>query len=280
MAKVTVSHPGEAPFSLFWTEEGSGPPLILVRGLARSHRFFEPVMPFLTKHFRVIRFDNRGAGQSDTPPGLYTTRQMARDVFAVMDAAGVPSAWVFGMSMGGMIALDMALQQPERVTGLVLGSVTANGQDRAPCGIWPQFLLFVSAFLPKKPARKIQAQVTLSEDFLDKADEIMDQWDAWQKQEPFSLRGLLAHTAAIWTHHSGDQLDQIRCPTLLFAGTQDKLVPSENARRMHKAIAGSELLVYDDTGHNMETERPERMSAAITDFVARHGAAGVSVPAK
>jgi 3-oxoadipate enol-lactonase len=280
MAKVTVSHPGETPFDLFWTEAGAGPPLILVRGLGRSHRFFEPLMPGLVEHFRVIRFDNRGAGQSDCPPGLYTTRQMARDVLAVMDAAEVPSAWVLGMSMGGMVALDLALQAPQRVTGLVLGSVTPNGRGSKACPFWPQFLLTVSAFMPKQIARRIQAHVTLSDDFLDQADAIMDQWDDWAKLEPFRLHGLLAHSAAIWTHCSGDDLEQVTCPTLVFAGAQDRLVPCDNARRMHARLPDSELLLYDDTGHNMETERPERMAAAITDFVRRQTAAPASATAK
>ena len=280
MPTVTVNHPGEAPFSLFWTEEGSGPPLVLVRGLGRSHRFFAPLMPHLTPHFRVIRFDNRGAGQSDCPPGLYTTRQMARDVLAVMDAAGLDDAWVLGMSMGGMIALDMAIQAPSRVRGLVLGSVTPNGRMCKRCDIWPQVLLTVSAFMPKQRARKIQAHVTLSDEFRDQADAIMDQWDAWAATEPFKLQGLLAHTAAIWTHNSGDYIEQVTCPTLLFAGAQDRLVPCENSRRMDRALPDSELLLYDDTGHNMETERPERMSAAIVDFVSRRSAAPRAVPAK
>ena len=283
MPFVTVQHDNQAPFRIFWTAEGTGPPLLLVRGLGRSHRFFAPIVAHLTDRFTVIRFDNRGAGQSDTPSGLYTTEQMAADCEAVMDAAGVGSAWILGMSMGGMIALELALMSPERVRGLVLGSVNPYGKRSTSCGIWPQLLLFISAFSPKKTARKIQAWVTLSDAFLketgkDKADAMMDQWDQWAAMEPFRIKGLLAHTAAIFSHNSGDRLEQLNAPTLLMAGELDRLVPPANSRMMSEVIRDAELHIMPSCGHNIETERPEDMIALVRRFISEHEAAKVATP--
>ena len=281
MPFVTVQHDSADPFRIFWTAEGSGPPLLLVRGLGRSHRFFAPIVPHLTDRFTVIRFDNRGAGQSDTPGGLYTTEQMAADCAAVLDAAGVDSAWVLGMSMGGMIALELALMSPARVRGLVLGSVNPYGKRSTSCGIWPQLLLFISAFSPKKTARQLQAWVTLSDAFLkdagkERADAMMDQWDQWAAMEPFRLKGLLAHTAAIFTHNSGDRLEQIAVPTLLMTGALDRLVPPANSQMMSEVIADAELHILADCGHNIETERPEEMIALVRRFITERETAEVA----
>lgn len=277
MPRITVTHPGEAPFQMFWTKEGSGPPLLLVRGLGRSHRFFAPIVPHLSKHFTVIRFDNRGSGQSDTPDGMYTTEQMAADCVAVLDAAGVDSAWVLGMSMGGMIALDLALSHPGRVRGLILGSVIPYGKRAIPCPIWPQFLLFVSAFSPKKTARKLQAWVTLSDTFLketsqEQADAMMDQWDQWAAMEPFRIKGLLSHTAAIYSHNSGDRLEELTVPALLMTGELDRLVPPANSIMMSKTIPDAELHIMERCGHNIETERPAEMIDLVCDFISRREA--------
>ena len=156
---------------IYWTAIGRGPPIVLVRGLARSHRYFEPIVPYLARYFRVILFDNRGSGRSDRPAGPYSSDQMADDVVAVMDAAGARSAWILGMSLGGMIALDTARRHPRRVSGLVLGSCTARGRGyptRVP--LWPKLLLAISALLPRSMGRRVQAFMTLSDAFMDRAE--------------------------------------------------------------------------------------------------------------
>lgn len=258
--------------NLYWTSIGSGPPLILIRGLGRSHRYFEPILPALARRFQVILMDNRGAGRSESPPGPYTSAQMADDVVAVLDAAGVSSAWLLGMSLGGMIALDVVQRHPERVRGLILGSVTARGSG-VPVAVpmWPKLLLAISVLLPKRWARRVQAYVTLSDAFVDQADAVMDRWDAIAADEPFSIRSLWAHLAAIRSHDSVPFLSAIDVPTLVLAGRDDRLVPWRNGVYVADRIPGAELLVLDDCGHNIETERPAWMARRVTEFVANRG---------
>ena len=267
MSFVEVNYPDDPPFNLFWREEGMGIPLLLVRGLGRSHRYFSPILPHLTDQFRVVMFDNRGAGQSDHPKGPYSTEKMAQDCIQVLDAAGIEKAWLLGMSLGGMIALDAAHQFPDRVQGLVLGSCTPRGEGSISVSAWPRFQLTLSAFLPKKMARKIQAHVTLSDDFIDQADEVMDIWDGYAKDEPFKLASLLAQNAAISGHDSVPWLESIHHPTLLLAGRQDRLVDCENTPFMASKMPNAEAHIWDDTGHNMETEQPERMAQCVKEFV-------------
>jgi 3-oxoadipate enol-lactonase len=112
---------------LYWDEQGSGEPLLLIMGLSYPSYMWHRSRPVLANSYRTIALDNRGVGQSDVPPGIYSIALMASDAAAVMDAAGVESAHVFGVSMGGMIAQEFALQYPSRVRSLILGCTAAGG---------------------------------------------------------------------------------------------------------------------------------------------------------
>jgi len=262
---------------LYWTSIGSGPTLVLIRGLARSHRYFQPIVPYLARYFRVVLFDNRGAGRSDRPRGPYSSAQMADDVIAVMDAAGARDAWLLGMSLGGMIALDVARRHPARVAGLVLGSCTPRGKGypvRVP--LWPKLLLAISALLPRSVGRRIQAFVTLSDAFIDRADAVMDRWDVLAAEDAPRIRDLLAHLAAIRSHDSVGWLDTIRQPTLVMAGEDDRLVPPANSRYLAERMPNAELEVIAHCGHNIETEQPGWMARRILCFVDEHAEAYAS----
>src|SRR6202035_6194845 len=112
---------------IYWDECGSGEPLLLVMGLSYPSYMWHRSRPILAQHYRTIAFDNRGIGQSDVPSGAYSMSMMASDGAGVLDAAGVEAAHVFGVSMGGMIAQEFALQYPKRVRSLILGCTAAGG---------------------------------------------------------------------------------------------------------------------------------------------------------
>src|ERR1700686_1005878 len=112
---------------IYWDEQGQGEPVLLIMGLGYPSAMWYRTRPALASHYRTIALDNRGAGQSDTPPGPYSIRLMASDAAAVLEAAGSESAHVFGVSMGGMIAQEFALQYPQRVLSLILGCTAAGG---------------------------------------------------------------------------------------------------------------------------------------------------------
>src|SRR6185369_17776086 len=95
---------------IYWEETGAGDPLLLIMGLGATLEWWQRLIPVLSPHYRTIVYDNRGVGRSDVPPGPYPIPVMAADAAAVMDAAGVKQAHVLGMSMGGMIAQEFALE--------------------------------------------------------------------------------------------------------------------------------------------------------------------------
>src|SRR6202041_2553176 len=112
---------------LYWEETGAGEPLLLIMGLGWASCLWNRTRKFLATKYRVITFDNRGVGRSDVPPGPYAIPTMAADAAAVLDAAGVRSAHLYGISMGGMIAQEFPLQYPARVKSLLLGCTAAGG---------------------------------------------------------------------------------------------------------------------------------------------------------
>ena len=117
---------------IYWEEQGQGVPILLIRGLGWTAAMWYRTAPILAAQYRTVAFDNRGVGRSDIPPGPYPILLMASDAAAVLDAAGIPRAHILGVSMGGMIAQEFALQYPERVESLILGSTAAGGPHAVP----------------------------------------------------------------------------------------------------------------------------------------------------
>jgi pimeloyl-ACP methyl ester carboxylesterase len=109
---------------LYYEVHGEGPPLLLIMGLGANATAWYRQIPVLSERYRVIAFDNRGAGRSEKPLEPYSIPQMADDAAALMDTLGISTSHVFGMSLGGMIAQEYALRHPERVQALVLGGTT------------------------------------------------------------------------------------------------------------------------------------------------------------
>jgi len=129
-----MPHCVAARASIHYEVDGEGEPLVLIAGTAFDPSFWDDLLPEL-RGFRVLRLDNHGAGLSDAPDEAFSIEQMADDVAAVMDAAGMPSAHVYGASMGGLIAQELAIRYPERVLSLVLGATFAGGRPSvALCG--------------------------------------------------------------------------------------------------------------------------------------------------
>ncbi|HEY2090516.1 MAG TPA: alpha/beta hydrolase, partial [Thermoanaerobaculia bacterium] len=117
---------------LAYEELGAGDALVFVHGLAYDRRGWGPLPRLLAEDFRVVLVDNRGVGDSDAPPGPYSVSEMADDVIAVLDAAGIDRANVFGVSLGGFITEELALSYPERVRKIVLCSTSPGGADAFP----------------------------------------------------------------------------------------------------------------------------------------------------
>ena len=244
-----------------WEEHGSGPDLVLVHGLGYARWGWEPLVPLLSRHLRVIAFDNRGVGASDVPPGPYTAGTMMRDVVAVLDAAGVERAHVVGTSLGGMIAQEFAAAHPERVDRLVLMSTTPGGPDAYPMPDTTVRLLAEAAAM--QPADALRAFV---ENALGTSpdSEIVERILHHRLANPQDPAGWQAQAAAGTRFGPGEL--RIAAPTLVLHGTEDRVVDVRNAALLGERIADSRVVTMPG-GHLMFWEDPQTVAATILDFV-------------
>ena len=217
-----------------------GPAVILVQGLGLSSRFWFDVPDLLAsdpaRPRYVLALDNRGTGKSDKPGGVWTMGTMADDVVAVLDHAGVDAAFVVGISMGGMIALHVALRHPSRVRGLVLIATTSG---------------FLLGALPEMRAL---GRLLLPESKWSRAREIFRDWPSAMRDDPTSAATFAAHCFAASTHNVTRHLRKIRCPAVIVSGSDDALIPLRNAEVLAREIPGAELEVIPDTGHAVFAE--------------------------
>lgn len=259
---------------MYYEVHGSGEPLLLIMGLGGNAADWEMQIPYFSREYQVIAFDNRGAGRSDKPKEWYTIPQMADDAAGLLEVLGITWAHVYGMSMGGMIAQEMALRHPTRVRTLVLGGTMAGGPNAVMAG--PQLIQqWVStAALPLEEAIATGLTFLYSDEFIARNKErlvnralelahLMPPMDALQRQ-----------FAAIAQFNAYDRLQEIRVPTLIIAGTHDKIVPVENSRILAERIPGAELVELPGAGQGFLGERAEEANAAVGDFLKRHGSAG------
>ena len=240
---------------IHYTEHGTrgrGPAVVLIQGLGLSSRFWFDVPELLANdpHGRrhVLTLDNRGTGRSEKPHRLWTIGTMADDVVAVLDHAGVDSAFIVGISMGGMIAQHVALRHPSRVRGLVLLATTAGFLLGAlPEATALRRLLSLPFGGPR--AAKNLTRLLLPESKWHKAKEIFRDWPDAMRDDPTAPVTFAAHLFAASTHLVTRRLRDIRCPAVVVAGAHDALIPLRNAEVLAQGIPNAELEVVADGGH-------------------------------
>jgi len=246
------------------------PALVMVRGLARSKSYWLDIAELFAERFHVLLLDNRGVGRSDAPRPPYTTRMLADDVAAVMDAAGFDRAHYFGVSLGGMIGQWLAIAHPHRVDRLVLGCTVARSRGSIPVDATVAFLRCANMELGE--AMRVTAPYVLSEPFVQQRPEILDQWAEIARGEPSRLAGILGQGVASLLHDTRSHLGRIRAPTLVVTGDADRLIPSHNSYRLAERIPGARLRILPGAGHDFPTEQPKRTVEMVSEFVGQPAA--------
>ena len=250
---------------LFYQVEGDGPPLLLINGLGHPSDMWWRVLPWLTAHVTTIRFDNRGVGRTGIGAERpYSIERMALDARAVLHAAGFARSTVFGVSMGGSIAQELALTDPEAVERLVLGCSAPGGTDlvideeavallRNRAAMTPQEIAegtITFGYAPGTLRAEINADLAVR---------------AANPTDPLGYMAQLADAGA-W-RGSLARLPGLAMPTLLIHGDVDRLVPVENSRRMVAVMPGARLEVIPGAGHIFWTDQPERTRAVLESFL-------------
>lgn len=257
--------------TISYEESGSGEPLVLLMGLGAPGAKWMPHIAAYEKEFHCYALDNRGAGLSDKPVAYaYSIKDMAEDTIGFMDAVGIESAHINGISMGGAIAQYLAVHYPQRVRSVVLTNTfpnccvsfrrsieilrEANGQlDPITAGRLTQWIIYALPFQEEH------------EDFMLEAE-----YADLHAPNPMPSYAFKAQCNAILGFDILDKLPQIKSPVLVVGGEKDLFAPIPVTMKMYEAIPGAELYMAPDGGHVQHWEQLEKYNQVTLDFLMRH----------
>ena len=266
--------------NISYTERGRGEAVVLIMGLGAVKESWFMNIPFLSKHFRVVALNSRGVGKSKRLGEAYTMRRMAEDTVGLLDALNIERAHIVGVSLGSMIAQEIAISFPQRLNKLILAATTPGMSDTANKDMWD-----------KKNA-ELYRSIGLGEDFNRRIIEDPASFDAvkimvgltknafgrivFRIPMTFGSRyyfkkvgpsGVLDQLRAVSTHNTIDRLNQIKAPTLVLAGTDDKMVPIEFSRIVAQHIPGAKLVEFQKGSHSFFMEMSRRFNREVIDFL-------------
>jgi len=264
----TSSHEG---LGLAYERSGCGTPLLLIGGLGCDRHFVKPCqIDAFSQHHDVITYDNRGIGDSDKPRGPYTTEMMADDAAVLLGALEISSAHVLGVSMGAMIALQLAARHPALVRSLIVACGTARADEWMKRKQVLNQKLALSA-LDENSFREVKAWMDVLWMFgpashrhpgvIEEAVQSIQ-----QSQQPRDA--YVWQSQALHDHDVASRLGAIRCPTLVLAGKEDILTPIRYSEEIARSIPGAELRVFDGGGHLFMLEKPEEFNSCVLEFLA------------
>ena len=257
---------------LYYEVYGEGEPLLLIPGTGVNHLRWANQVPVYAREFKVIVFDPRGTGQSSFPLGVeLSVALLADDAAALLNAVGVDSAHVYGISQGGMVAQEMALRHPEKVRSLILGATTAGGPHAVQAEGWAIAALVAvgtqGAAAPQESQRQF-LEAMFSPGYL--AEHLaIAAFSFWNYPQTPS-ESMIAHMRASASHDTYDRLPSITAPTLVIDGADDPIFPAENSRLLAERIPGAERVVLEGARHVYFIEKQTEADAAVLDFLRRH----------
>jgi pimeloyl-ACP methyl ester carboxylesterase len=251
---------------IYYQIRGKGDPLVLIMGFGADGNVWEKHVAEYEKHFQCIILDNRGVGLSDQPPGPYTTEMMANDTIAVMNQLGVQKARVAGISMGGAITQQLALNHPDRVRSMALIST------------WPRFDNYAKTVYENLKKLRVTSNPT---DFM----ELLQLWifappfyekgmsnlkegqaEAAANPKPQTRNGFEGQLDACIHHDTVSKLPEIKIPTLITVGSLDIFTPPAFSDMLHAGIKDSTYLSFPKAGHVHHWEDLERFNRITTEF--------------
>ena len=246
---------------LYFTERGSGPPLLLVHGLMVTGEMFEPVIEHFATRHRVIVPDLRGHGRSRGLPPPYTATQLASDLSHLLDHLRIDSTAVLGYSQGGAIAQQLVLDHPKRCNRLVLACTYAF--NMATFREWLEGHL--APLLIRLLGMRRLANLVVSQSML-QVDRERARWlaDLMAGQDRTLMLTAWKETMAF---DSRKRLAEIRCPTLVIAGSNDQGVPIHHAKMLHDGIHGSQLVIIDGADHALIWTHTDELVRVTEEFL-------------
>jgi 3-oxoadipate enol-lactonase len=268
---MPVIDTGEVQLS--YERSGSGAPLLLIMGMSGTFSHWsEPFLEDLRSSFEVILYDHRGIGESGPLEGELTTARLAGDAAGLLAALEVDSAHVLGISMGGMIAQELALAHPERIRTLALGCTYCGGPGSSLTS--PEVMQRLAEGMSsgdRALAVRTAWEVNVSGAYDAAHPDAFERFRAIGMTRAVPVPVIMAQMQACLAHDTSDRLEQLQMPTLIVHGTADQMIPVANAEIIHRLIPGSRLEILDGVGHLFFWEQPQLAAELVRD----HAAVGV-----
>jgi pimeloyl-ACP methyl ester carboxylesterase len=250
---------------LHYVRAGSGEPMLLIQGMSATHLTWgQPFLDALEPSFDCVVFDNRGMGLSGPAEPPFAIVDMAGDALGLLDALGIDSAHVVGISMGGMIAQELALAHPDRIRTLTLGATYCGGPEGTLMS--PEDLQLLGAAMASGDRERVLRamwEINLSPAF--RADD--SRYDAFREMAtalPAPRETILQQMRACGAHDTSSRLGQIAVPTQVVHGTADRLLGVGNGVQI-ASLLDVEPQLLDDVGHMFWWEQPETSAALIRE---------------
>lgn len=272
-----MPHVRVGDFNIEHYVDGTGPPLLMISGFtAQASGWYEPFVRLLRPHFTTIRYSHRGTGTSDRLTGDVTLRHLADDAAGLLTTLGIETAQVLGVSMGGMVAQEVALNHPQRVQRLVLGCTTCSGGSHShrEGGAVPAPPEVIDLLTPK-PELTREEQVRRSwpalstPEFIEAHSDVLEERLRLSLINPTPIETAMRQMAAVQSWDAFDRLPQIGASTLVIHGDRDAIVPVANARVLKERIPRAELYILRGAGHLFTFEFPEASATAVVEFLTK-----------
>jgi 3-oxoadipate enol-lactonase len=249
---------------LHYERAGAGEPLLLIQGMSANHKAWgRPFSSLLEREFEVISFDNRGMGHSRPVTEAFSIAEMAADTASLLDALEIESAHVLGISMGGMIAQELALAHPQKLRSLTIGCSYCGGEGSQLMDPG-DFQGLVEAMGSGDARRVFRAmyELNLSPGFRAEESRFAD-FTAMAEALPAPRETIGLQVQAIMAHDTSARLPNISAPTQVIHGTVDRVLGYPNGPLIASLIPGARLETYEDVGHMFWWEQPERTADLI-----------------
>jgi 3-oxoadipate enol-lactonase len=250
---------------LYVEEHGDGDPLLLIEGLGQAMWAWREQIPVFARHFRTIAYDTRGTGRSPALAEPYLIADFAADAAAILDGR---RAHVVALSMGGYVALKLALANPELVRSLVLTGTGAGGPDRVPREQYVRDAFAEALGLPPAEYGRRTMPYTFAPDWPERNPARFEEILAARIERPTSYETIEAHAAACYAYYDeGCEVERIEAPALVIHGDEDLIVPVENGRMLAARLPNARYVELAGRGHNLPLEEPDTFNELVLEFL-------------
>jgi 3-oxoadipate enol-lactonase len=253
--------------NIYYEIIGQGQPLVMIRGVGSNVDHWYEQVPDLSQKYQLLVFDNRGIARTSDPGGSFSTKNMAADTVALMEAVGIKKAHLLGYSMGGMIAQEFALAYPHKINGLILVATDCGISLRTEARPEYSRLFTEMIRLGTNEAKTSAAGCLFAKQTFKNRPDIIQRYAEVSLRFPASQKTLERQWEAITLHDACSRLQNITAPTLVITGSEDVLIPPENSRLLAERIPDAQLRTITGGGHLFVVEQPQQFNEAVLGFL-------------